>query len=231
MNSKKKVAILGGSFNPCTIGHLQMAAELLNNALVDSVWLVPCGQRSDKFIIENSHRLKMLELAIEEFFGDFLSHFDIQINDAEIQNGEQIPTYDLMMQFQNNYPEYDFAFVVGSDLIKGMPKWEKGQNLLDEISFYIFQRPGYVLNKEHLPKSYHIIQAVSISSSSTEVRERIGQAKKIDSKDEKTGREEILEEIQSQKMNQAKRFRKMHLGVYGIIPSKVIQYIKQHNIY
>lgn len=218
---KKRVAILGGSFNPVTIGHLQMAAELLNNALVETVWLVPCGQRQDKFIIENSHRLRMLELAIEEFFGD--SEFDIQIHDAEIRNGETIPTYDLMKQFESNYPEYDFAFVVGSDLIEGMPKWNKGLLLLKQISFYIFQRPGYHLEKDSLPTSYHIIQAVSISSSSTEVRDRIGKAKVLNRQESGA--------VVSQKAKGTLRFQNKYLGVYGIIPQRVIEYIKKNNLY
>lgn len=223
-NVKKRVAILGGSFNPCTIGHLQMAAELLNNALVDSVWLVPCGQRQDKFILDNQHRLRMLELAIEDFFGG--TEFDIQLNDAEIKNGETIPTYDLMKQIEKANPDYEFAFVIGSDLLAGIRKWEKGENLVKEISFYIFQRPGYSITKETLPSSYHIIEAISVSSSSTEVRDRISKAK---CPSESTPR---LENSQSShKEKQTQRFRKTYLGVYGVIPRKVIEYIKKHNLY
>ena len=43
-----RVGILGGSFNPPTIGHQLMAVEVLNLNLVDEVWMVPCGYREDK---------------------------------------------------------------------------------------------------------------------------------------------------------------------------------------
>ena len=47
--SRRKVAILGGSFNPPTITHLQIASETLNLcAEIDEVWIVPCGDREDK---------------------------------------------------------------------------------------------------------------------------------------------------------------------------------------
>ena len=47
--ARKKVAILGGSFDPPTVSHLQLASETLNIcAEIDEVWLVPCGERADK---------------------------------------------------------------------------------------------------------------------------------------------------------------------------------------
>ena len=47
--AKIKVAVLGGSFDPPTISHLQLASETLNVcAEIDEVWLIPCGVRSDK---------------------------------------------------------------------------------------------------------------------------------------------------------------------------------------
>ena len=35
---KKRVAILGGSFNPITDGHLKMAAEVIHARAADEVW-------------------------------------------------------------------------------------------------------------------------------------------------------------------------------------------------
>ncbi len=46
---KKSVAILGGSFDPPTISHLQLASETLNTCpTIDEVWIIPCGSRPDK---------------------------------------------------------------------------------------------------------------------------------------------------------------------------------------
>ena len=44
----KKIGILGGSFDPPTISHLQMCSEVLNLLKFDEVWMVPCGTRTDK---------------------------------------------------------------------------------------------------------------------------------------------------------------------------------------
>ena len=37
--AKKRVAILGGSFNPITDGHLKMAAEVIHARAADEVWI------------------------------------------------------------------------------------------------------------------------------------------------------------------------------------------------
>ena len=47
----KKVGILGGSFDPPTISHLQLASEALNVLKFDEIWMVPCGTRTDKNIV------------------------------------------------------------------------------------------------------------------------------------------------------------------------------------
>lgn len=59
-----RTGILGGSFDPPTIAHALMAAELLNKKQVDEVVFVPCGSRDDKVLTAGSHRLKMLQLMI-----------------------------------------------------------------------------------------------------------------------------------------------------------------------
>jgi nicotinate (nicotinamide) nucleotide adenylyltransferase len=43
---KAVVALLGGTFDPITDGHLKMAAEVIHSGLADIVWIVPCGPRA-----------------------------------------------------------------------------------------------------------------------------------------------------------------------------------------
>ena len=44
----KRIAIFGGSFDPPTISHMQVASETINLLGFDEVRLVPCGARPDK---------------------------------------------------------------------------------------------------------------------------------------------------------------------------------------
>ena len=57
-----RVGVLGGSFDPPTISHLQMASETINKGLADEVWMIPCGARPDKpNLLPAETRLEMLE--------------------------------------------------------------------------------------------------------------------------------------------------------------------------
>jgi hypothetical protein len=41
----------------------------LNRELVDEVWIVPCGDRTDKnVLVSGETRLKMLRISVESFF-------------------------------------------------------------------------------------------------------------------------------------------------------------------
>jgi nicotinic acid mononucleotide adenylyltransferase len=64
---------LGGSFDPPTISHMQLACEIYNNyADVDEVWFVPCGDgRGDKSLRTAAiHRMHMLELILKDLIDD-----------------------------------------------------------------------------------------------------------------------------------------------------------------
>ena len=71
---KMRVAILGGSFNPITNAHLNVACEIVHSKLADEVWIVPCGPRSDKpsLITSTLDRLIMCHLA--QYFGHLATH-------------------------------------------------------------------------------------------------------------------------------------------------------------
>ena len=44
----RRIAVLGGSFDPITTGHLKVACEIIHTRKADEAWIVPCGARPDK---------------------------------------------------------------------------------------------------------------------------------------------------------------------------------------
>lgn len=62
---------------------------------VDELWLIPCGYRPDKpGITAPDHRLNMLKLALK----DTKNCPGIKINQIEIENGDAIPTFELIQK-------------------------------------------------------------------------------------------------------------------------------------
>ena len=129
---------MGGSFDPPTISHMQIAAEIYNMNKFDEVWVIPCGERPDKpHISASKHRLAMTKQAVKEFMP---KNFPIKVSDIEVRNGKSIPTYYLMKQLEQENQGTAFHFIAGSDLIPSLHLWDEGQKLIDEINFIIIER-------------------------------------------------------------------------------------------
>lgn len=170
----KKIAILGGSFDPITDAHLKIAAEIIHAQMADEVWVVPCGPRKDKTLIANPlQRLIMCNLAVDSTFG---SRFPVKVKDFEIFEEAMIPTYYLLQHLREKYPGYEFRMVVGADLVLQIKNWREGKRLWKEGKFLVIPRPGF--EKQKLPGNFAWLEApdlqlIHTQLSSTETRKRL----------------------------------------------------------
>jgi len=163
------------------------------------------------------------------------------LNDIEVRNGQSLPTYELMNRFKEDYPDIEFFFVMGTDLLEGLEKWDNGKKLKEEINFLIILRTGFVLNPDLLPKNYILIETTFVGASSTVVRKRIQEyyrRKKLENKNEDKFDEKEPMKYFSQEDWLVKRtnkkldeFHDKYLGVYGVVSFGVIECIKENNMY
>lgn len=182
--SSGRVAILGGSFDPITTGHLKVACEIVHTRKADEVWIVPCGVRPDKPSLRTPymHRLLMCHLAVNTTFG---STFPIRVCDYEMAEPEALSTYHLMKRLSSEYPSKKFMFVIGADLLESLKSWpapgvvDAGEKLYRECNFLLMERPGYEIPPD-LPDNFTLleggatqVQVVSEEISSSEIRRRI----------------------------------------------------------
>ncbi|KAL4507983.1 hypothetical protein ABPG72_021356 [Tetrahymena utriculariae] len=161
-SQRKRIGILGGTFDPPTISHIEIAKESLLQHVVDEVWVVPCGLRTDKQTLTlPRQRLEMVSIAIKELIQQNQSlEGKLITNDIEVKNNRTIPTYPLMKRFEQENPEYDFYFLMGYDLIKGLLSWDEGQKLVEEINFVIAGQPNLEWKEysDYFPKNYKLIK-------------------------------------------------------------------------
>ena len=62
-----KIGLLGGSFNPVHVGHMMVANYMAQFAGLDEVWMMLSPQnplKDSTTLIDDRHRLKMLEIAV-----------------------------------------------------------------------------------------------------------------------------------------------------------------------
>ena len=136
--------------------------------------MIPCGDnRSDKSLKASAkQRIEMLEYTRNDILDKSFSN--ISICDYEIKAGKYLPTYELLVGLKKEYPNKNFYFCIGSDLVNEVGTWDDGDKLLDENNFVILTREGYMYLGENLPKK-HLFLYINIYGSSTLIRSRISE--------------------------------------------------------
>ncbi|KAG8470415.1 hypothetical protein KFE25_008836 [Diacronema lutheri] len=218
-SARKRVALLGGSFDPITDAHLKCAAEIIHCGAAEEVWLVPCGERPDKPTLRRSvlDRLLMCHLAVNTTFG---SSFPVMVSDIELHEPKALPTWHLMQKIKAARPELEPVFVIGSDLVRDLKSWDEGERLWAEESFVVINRPGYELGNEALPPHATRLEPpgnaftlVSAELSSSEVRKRLRLTSNFG-------------DLERTAINQ-----KNYGLVEGLVPAAVLAHIMRYRIY
>lgn len=153
MNQKLKIGLFGGAFDPPHIGHIIVINNLLIKNNVDEIWVIPTGVHRDKLLIsEVNHRLNMLDLLFSEFFKN---EKKVQLKDFQAREVSGVSTsIDLWDKVSEEFPSYEFYFIIGADLSDNLDTWHRGEELLEKAKFIAFNRPGFNPKKTNKAISY-----------------------------------------------------------------------------
>lgn len=140
-----RIGIYGSSFDPVTNVHLWTASTVASRMGLDKVIFIPCSsvRRPDdkKMKTEDVHRIKMVELAIE---GN--DKFELDLFEVDMEYGVGT-TFNTMKHFEEIYPNDELFFIMGADLLKDLPTWRQGTELVNEFQFIVMARDGYDMLK------------------------------------------------------------------------------------
>ena len=166
-----RIGIYGGSFNPIHKGHTELAASIVQQGLVDELWLLvsplnPLKQGETSDIAEYEHRLSMARLATEDIEGVKVSDFEKNL---------PLPSYTIttLGELRKAYPEHEFVLVIGADNWDRFPRWYQAQEIIDTYSILIYRRPGCEMDETLLPLSVQVVDTPLYDISSTEIRESV----------------------------------------------------------
>ena len=76
----QRIGLFGGTFDPIHIGHLILAEEARFHLGLDRVYLAPVGappHKQGRVLTPIAHRVQMVELAIADMPGLWLSRIDV----------------------------------------------------------------------------------------------------------------------------------------------------------
>lgn len=167
-----KIGIMGGTFDPIHLGHLIAAERAREEMGLDQVWFIPSNIPPHKTYAPMGsvhHRWEMVQRAIAH-------HPQFKADDLEIRKGGVSYSIDTVKTFREQYPEDEFYWIIGGDMVQHLPHWRQVDELISLITFIGLQRPGFPILLEEMPEAIArqvmVVPMPFIEISSTEVRRR-----------------------------------------------------------
>ena len=150
----KKVLIIGGSFDPIHNGHLQIAHKAQQRLKVEEVWFLLAKQpRWKKVSTPQTHRVKMLKLAIKDYPSFKYSDYEIKNTKSKEINY----TINTARKFKKLYPDYEFYYLIGTDQLEKLGQWDQIEELAKLFTFVLANRPGYQSIRSNITK-YNVVE-------------------------------------------------------------------------
>jgi nicotinate-nucleotide adenylyltransferase len=170
--SRRRVGVMGGTFDPIHHGHLVAASEVQSWFDLDEVVFVPTGQpwqKLDRQVSAAEHRYLMTVIATA-------SNPRFTVSRVDIERGGPTYTMDTLTDLKAAMPEADLFFITGADALTEIFTWRDAAKLFELAHFVGCTRPGYEMAEENLhgiPRDrVTILEIPALAISSTECRER-----------------------------------------------------------
>jgi nicotinate-nucleotide adenylyltransferase len=210
MNSAARIGILGGTFDPIHVGHLEAALAAKRALSLDRVLLLPSRtppHRTAEPRASVFHRFAMAALAAAEC--------GMMVSDLEVRReGPSYTALTLETLHRDGFAPAQLFFITGSDAFAEVATWYDYPRILQLANFVVVSRPGAPPPSDLIPNPKSTITAPSgITAatgptlfsveadtpdvSSTEIRRRAGAGESID----------------------------------GLVPSSVAGHISRHKLY
>jgi len=197
-----KIGILGGTFDPIHLGHLEAASAATRALSLDRLLLLPSRtppHRSTEPRASVFHRFAMAALAAAER--------DMSVSDLEVRrDGPSYTALTLEALHREGFAPAELFFITGSDAFADVATWHDYPRILQLANFVVVSRPGAPRVAELLPNpqspipgapTVYSVEADTPNVSSTDIRRRVGAGESID----------------------------------GLVPSSVAGHIRRHHLY
>lgn len=202
MGKRRKIGIMGGSFNPIHYGHLLMAENARQQYDLDKVWFMPNGNpphKDGKSMLDAETRCIMTELAIYDN-----KYFVLSRHETDKENVSY--TYNTLTELTRTYKDTEFYFIMGGDSIDYFEDWAHPEIISKLCVILVAARDDVETAKlesriSEISGKYgsdiRIISSPPFDVSSNMIRERVSKG----------------------------------ISIKYLLPSEVEEYIMEHNLY
>lgn len=137
--SLKLIGVLGGAFDPIHYGHIKLAKAWQDVATLSKVLFIPSGLAPHKnIVLENKHRVEMLNLALNPYTNFFTDDREIKKNQNDLKPSYTIET--LQSLIIEKKKDQAFCFLMGSDAFLNLESWHLWNELFNYCHILIVER-------------------------------------------------------------------------------------------
>ena len=172
MTRRRRVGVMGGTFDPIHHGHLVAASEVQAWFDLDEVVFVPTGdpwQKADREVTAAEHRYLMTVIATA-------ANPRFNVSRVDIDRSGRTYTIDTLRDLRERLPEADLYFITGADALAEIFTWRDADELFDLAQFVGCTRPGYEMDEETLraipADRVTMVEIPALAISSTDCRAR-----------------------------------------------------------
>ena len=119
-NRRKKIGIMGGTFDPIHVGHLILGEKAYEQLGLDKILFMPAGnpphKRNRNGRATDEQRTEMVRLAIE---GN--PHFELSLIEMNAEGFTY--TYRTLERLKEQNPDTDYYFIIGAESLYNFTTW------------------------------------------------------------------------------------------------------------
>lgn len=184
-NFRKKIGIMGGTFDPIHVGHLILGERAYEQLGLDKILFMPSGNPPHKKNrtgrASDEQRAEMVKMAIE---GN--PHFELSL--IEMNEEGYSYTYRTLEMLKEQNPDTDYYFIIGADSLYNFTTWKEPARICQACTLVVATRDHTSvesLNQEmtFLSQQYHgcfiRLDTMNIDISSQLIRKWLVQGKSL----------------------------------------------------
>ncbi|TGD90652.1 nicotinate-nucleotide adenylyltransferase [Mycolicibacterium sp. CH28] len=182
MDSRRRLGVMGGTFDPIHNGHLVAASEVADLFELDEVVFVPTGQpwQKSREVTPPEDRYLMTVIATA-------ANPRFSVSRVDIDRGGPTYTSDTLRDLRSLNPDTDLYFITGADALASILSWQNWAELFALAKFIGVSRPGYDLNGQHVVAAFgqlpeealSLVEVPALAISSTDCRTRAAENRPI----------------------------------------------------
>ena len=174
INSRPRIGVMGGTFDPIHNGHLVAASEVAAALDLDEVVFVPTGVPWHKNAVSSAeHRYLMTVIATAE-------NPSFRVSRVDIDRPGTTYTIDTLEEMKRLHPGAELFFISGADAIAQILAWKDIERIWPLATFVAVTRPGHNLELPEVDAaSILVLEVPALAISSSAVRDRVAQQKPI----------------------------------------------------